>query len=431
MGFAAPLPANARPTGAISADTMLSRAADRPPKREANMDNVQVTDVAGAGVVVLVAIELSKTTWLLAVHDPFTSKVSHRRVDGGDADGLIALLGKCQRDIQERAGIPVGLECVFEAGYDGFWLQRRLAQAKIACRVMDPSSLKVDRRARRVKTDRVDSESLLRALQAWLRGDRQACSFVRVPDVEEEDARRPHRELSRLTKERVGHVNRIKGLLALHGVRDYRPLRRDRREALAELQTGYGCPLPPRCLQEIERELSRLELVLRHVAEVEQAMAEPTLGEQAGDELAKGRPELKRPDQVAELEKLTCIGRETAVVLVREVLCREFRDRRSLAAFSGLTPSPYSSGRLQHEQGISKAGNAIVRARLVQLAWRWVRFQTGSDITAWFVARTNGNSKRNKRVAIVAVARKLLVALWRYATQGLLPTGAKMRPAAS
>ena len=376
------------------------------------------------------AIELSKMTWLLAVYDPFTSKISHRRVDGGDADGLIALLGRCRRDIQQRAGAPVGIECVFEAGYDGFWLQRRLAQAEIACRVMDPASLKVDRRARRVKTDRVDSESLLRALQAWLRGDRKACSFVRVPDVEEEDARRPHRELARLTKERVGHVNRIKGLLALHGVRDYRPLRRDRREALAKLETGYGRPLPPRFVQEIERELSRLEMVLRHISDVEQAMAEPVATEQLAADSARGQPELKRYDSAAALEKLTCIGRETAVVLAREVLCRDFRDRRSLAAFTGLTPSPYSSGRLQHEQGISKAGNAIVRARLVQLAWRWVRFQTESDITAWFVARTSGNSKRNKRVAIVGVARKLLVALWRYATQGLVPAGAKMRPAA-
>jgi transposase len=395
------------------------------------MEHMQVPIPAGAGPAVLVAIELSKMTWLLAVYDPFTSKVSHRRVDGGDADGLIALLGRSRRDIEERAGTSVGIECVFEAGYDGFWLQRRLAHAEIACRVMDPASLKVDRRARRVKTDRVDSESLLRALQAWLRGDRRACSFVRVPGVQEEDARRPHRELARLTKERVGHVNRIKGLLALHGIRDYRPLRRDRREALAELQTGYGQPLPPRYLQEIERELSRLEMVLRHVADVEQGMAEPAPIEQPVAELVKGQPGLERRDQEAALEKLTCIGRETAVVLVREVLCRNFKDRRSLAAFSGLTPSPYSSGGLQHEQGISKAGNAIVRARLVQLAWRWIRFQTGSDITAWFVARTNGNSKRNKRVAIVAVARKLLVALWRYATQGLVPTGAKMRPAAS
>ena len=136
-------------------------------------------------------------------------------------------------------------------------------------------------------------------------------------------------------------------------------------------------------------------------------------------------------DAAATLETLTCVGRDTAVVLAREVLCRGFRNRRSIAAFAGLTPSPYSSGRLHHEQGISKAGNAIVRARLIQLAWRWVRFQTGSDITAWFVARTVGNSKRNRRVAIVAVARKLLVALWRYATQGLVPTGATLRPVAA
>jgi transposase len=394
------------------------------------MEQMQVANTGCAGAVVLVAIELSKANWLLAVHDPATSKVSRRRVDGGDADTLIALLDRCRRDAAARAAGAVGIECVFEAGYDGFWLRRRLAQAGIACRVMDPASLKVDRRARRVKTDRVDAESLLRALQAWRRGDRHACSFVRVPSVEEEDARRPHRELARLTKERVGHINRIKGLLALHGVRDYRPLRHDRREALAELRTGYGEALPARCRREVERELSRLELVLQHITEVEEAMAEPALADMPAAEPAAGTSE-QSLDTAAVLEKLTCIGRETAVVLAREVLCRDFRDRRSIAAFAGLTPSPYSSGRLQHEQGISKAGNAVVRARLVQLAWRWVRFQTGSDITAWFVARTGGNSKRNRRVAIVAVARKLLIALWRYATQGLVPTGARLRPGAT
>jgi transposase len=393
------------------------------------MEQEQVASTGCAEAVVLVAIELSKTNWLLAVHDPSTSKVSHRRVNGGDADALIALLDRCRRGAAARAAGAVGMECVFEAGYDGFWLQRRLAQAGIVCRVMDPASLKVDRRARRVKTDRVDAESLLRALQAWRRGDRRACSFVRVPSVAEEDARRPHRELARLTKERVGHVNRIKGLLALHGVRDYRPLRHDRREALAELRTGYGGMLPARCRREVERELSRLELVLQHITEVEEAMAEPTLAEMPAAGSASEPSEQSR-DVVAVLQKLTCVGRETAVVLAREVLCRDFRDRRSIAAFAGLTPSPYSSGRLQHEQGISKAGNAVVRARLVQLAWRWVRFQTGSDITAWFVARTRGNSKRNRCVAIVAVARKLLIALWRYATQGLVPTGAKLRPGA-
>jgi transposase len=383
------------------------------------------TPTAGHCGTIFVAIELSQKTWLVTLHGPDKGKMSRHRLEGGDHAGLLALIGR-ERDRAARAlgAIPAVVSC-YEAGYDGFWLQRRLARAGIACRVMDPASLKVDRRARRVKTDRVDAESLLRALQAWRRGDRQVCTFVRVPGVEEEDARRPHRELARLTKERVGHVNRIKALLALHGVRDYRPLRRDRREVLADLRTGCGEPLPARCRLEIERELSRLELVLRHVAEVEAAMAAPA---EPGADDTSAR---EAGDMAAALERLTCIGRETAVVLTREVLCRGFRDRRSIAAFTGLSPSPYSSGRLQHEQGISKAGNAVVRARLVQLAWRWVRFQTGSDITAWYVARTGGDSRRNRRVAIVAVARKLLVALWRYATQGLVPTGAKLRPAAA
>ena len=339
------------------------------------------------------------------------------------------LLERVRHSAAARAQTAVEIECVFEAGYDGFWLQRRLARAGIACRVMDPSSLKVDRRARRVKTDRVDAECLLRALQAWRRGDQQACSFVRVPSIDEEDARRPHRELARLTKERVAHVNRIKGLLALHGVRNYRPLRRDRREALAALRTGCGEPLPPRCRSEVEREISRLELVLHHIEEVEGAMAEPASVTPLAMRDVSNPSGDHGPDAAALLQKLTCVGRETAVVLAREVLCRDFRDRRSIAAFAGLTPCPYSSGRLQHEQGISKAGNSIVRARLMQLAWRWVRFQSASEITAWFLARTTGDSKRSRRIAIVAVARKLLVALWRYVTTGLVPAGARMRSA--
>jgi len=224
-------------------------------------------------VTVLAAIELSKTTWLLAIHDPTSNKVSRRRSDGGDVEALIGILQRCRRAVQAHVGVEVAIECVFEAGYDGFWLHRRLTQAGIASRVMDPASLKVDRRARRVKTDRVDAESLLRALQSWRRGDRQACAFVRVPSVDDEDARRPHRELARLRKERVGHVNRIKALLALHGVRDYRPLRADRRVILNQLRTGYDEILPTNCRREVERELSRLELVLRHIAEVETVMA--------------------------------------------------------------------------------------------------------------------------------------------------------------
>jgi len=299
-----------------------------------HMDQVQSTNESI--VTVLAAIELSKTTWLLAIHDPTSNKVSRRRSDGGDVEGLIGILQRCRHTVQAHADVEVAIECVFEAGYDGFWLHRRLAQAGITSRVMDPASLKVDRRARRVKTDRVDAESLLRALPSWRRGDRQACVFVRVPSVDDEDARRPHRELARLRKERVGHVNRIKALLALHGVRDYRPLRADRRIILSQLRTGYGEILPANCRREVERELSRLELVLQHITEVEAVMAatagasaEQVIGQSASDEAART------------LEKLTCVGRETAVVLAREVFCRDFRDRRSIAAFAGLTPSPY------------------------------------------------------------------------------------------
>jgi transposase len=234
--------------------------------------------------------------------------------------------------------------------------------------------------------------------------------------VAEEDARRPHRELDRLRKERVGHVNRIKALLALHGVRDYQPLRQDRRGAFEALRAWDGAPLPPHCHREIERELARLELVLEQIAAVQ-------------DGLTTAAGAAATEEAVTALEALVCVGRETAAVLVREVFCRSFGDRRSLAAFTGLAPSPYSSGRLHHEQGISKAGNPIVRARLVQLAWRWVRFQTGSAITAWFHAKAAGGGGRARRVAIVAVARKLAIALWRMATLGLVPEGARLRPA--
>jgi transposase len=260
----------------------------------ADATNKQTTDAQPA---VLVAIELSRASWLLAVYDSTTDKISRRRIAGGDAAGLIALIEEARHRAGHRADGPVEAECVFEAGYDGFWLARHLRVTGIGCRVMDPASLKVDRRARRVKTDRVDAESLLRALQAWRRGDRHACRFVRVPDVAEEDARRPHRELNRLKKERVGHVNRIKGLLALHGVRDYQPLHQDRRRAFAALSAWDGAPLLSHGRREIERELARLELVLEQIAEIEDGLAATTAGTE---------------DAIITLEALVCVGRETA-----------------------------------------------------------------------------------------------------------------------
>jgi transposase len=239
-----------------------------------------------------------------------------------------------------------------------------LAAEGIACWVMDPGSLQVDRRARRAKTDRLDAAMLLRALMAWCRGDRSACRMVQVPSAEREDARRTHRERQRLIAERVQHVNRTKGLLAAQGIYDYQPLRRDRWGRLAELRTGDGRELPPRLRREIERELKRLELVLEQVeaieAERDAAVAVPAAGDA---DVAK----------VALLSKLGGIGTELATVLVREALFRPFANRREVAAYAGLTPSPYASGDRHRDQGISKAGNPLLRKSMVELAWLWVR----------------------------------------------------------
>src|ERR671928_222962 len=278
------------------------------------------------GAVVFVAMELSKSAWLLALQGSPSGKTASHRLEGGDIDGLLALLRHLQgRERQACGGGHVQIVVGYEAGYDGFWLQRRLASEGIICWVMDPGSLQVDRRARRAKTDRLDAAMLLRALMAWCRGDRAACRMVQVPSVEREDARRTHRERQRLITERVRHVNRIKGLLATQGVYEFRPLRRDRWARLGELRTGDG---------------------------------------------------------------------------------------RELPAYAGLTPSLHASGDRSREQGISKAGNPLLRKAMVELAWLWLRYQPGS-------ARG-----RVRKIAAVALARKLLVALWRYVTTGLVPDGA-------
>src|SRR4051794_16776265 len=218
---------------------------------------------------VFVAMELSKSAWLLAAQGSASGKASSHRLEGGDIAGLLALVRRLQAREQQACRRPVQIILGYEAGYDGFWLQRRLSSKGISCWVMDPGSLQVDRRARRAKTDRLDAAMLLRALMAWWRGDWAACHMVQVPSVAREDARRTHRERQRLVVERVQHVNRIKGLLATQGINDYQPLRRDRSARLGEVRTKDGHALPPRLRREIERELQRLELVLEPLEAVE------------------------------------------------------------------------------------------------------------------------------------------------------------------
>jgi transposase len=382
------------------------------------MRQIEQMPSAWDAAAVFVAMELSKSAWLLAAQGSPSGKASSHRLEGGDIAGLLALLRRLQAREQQACGRPVQIILGYEAGYDGFWLQRRLAAEGITCWVMDPGSLQVDRRARRAKTDRLDAAMLLRALMAWWRGDRAACHMVQVPSVEREDARRTHRERQRLIAERVQHVNRIKGLLATQGIYDYRPLRRDRWERLEDLRTGDGRELPPRLRREIEREFRRLELVLEQIAATEDERDATVAAPAAEDADAA---------MVAQLARLGGIGPELATVLVREALYRPFANRKEVAAYAGLTPSPYASGDRHRDQGISKAGNPLLRKAMVELAWLWLRYQPDSALARWFTERVGSVRGRIRKIMAVALARKLLVALWRYLTTGLLPEGARLK----
>ena len=374
------------------------------------------------GVAVFVAIELSKSAWLFAAQASPSGKTSSHRLESGDITGLLTLLRRLQaRERQACGGGAVQVVVGYEAGYDGFWLQRRLAAEGITCWVMDPGSLQVNRRARRAKTDRLDAAMLLRALIAWCRGDRAACHMVQVPSVAREDARRTHRERQRLVVvERVQHVNRIKGLLATQGINDYQPLRRDRSARLGEVRTKDGHALPPRLRREIERELQRLELVL-----------EPLEAVEAERDTAVAAPAVDDADaaKVALLARLGGIGNELATVLVREGLYRSFTNRKEVAAYAGLTPMPFASGERHREQGISKAGNPLLRKAMLELAWLWLRYQPDSALARWFTDRVGSVRGRIRKITAVALARKLLVALWRYVTAGLMPEGARIKAA--
>jgi transposase len=306
-------------------------------------------------------------------------------------------------------------------------LARLLEQRGIECLVMEPASLRVDRRARRVKTDRIDVENLLHTLIAWCRGERHVCSMVVIPSVEEEDIRRSHRERDRLVRERTAHINRIRGLLFGQGIRGVNVKKDYKTLATAALVTGDGRPLPDRLGREITRQIERLTQVQaqtflrppkrasrRRVAEIE--------SERDLASASCAATERKRRD----LLRLNGIGPTFAAILAREVYYRRFANRRQVASYIGLAPSPYDSGEGRRGQGISKAGNKLARYCLIQAAWLWLRHQPNSAPTQWFRQRTAGQGKRVRCIMIVALARKLAIALWRYVELGLIPQGATL-----
>jgi transposase len=310
------------------------------------------------------------------------------------------------------------LSC-YEAGLDGHWLHRWLTEQGVINHEIDPSSIEVNRRARRAKTDRIDLEKLMRAFLAHLRGEPRVCNIVHVPSVEEEDRRRRTRERDRLIKECTAHTNRIKGLLLGQGIRNVHPLNRSFVKSLAGLRTGDGHPLPERLKQEIVREHERLCLVARQLRELE----------------AKSKAELRaaRPGspeaKMMQLMGLKGIGPIGGQKLVNEVFYRNFDDRRQVGSYFGLTGTPYDSGERSREQGISKAGNRRAREIAVELAWLWTVHQPDSALTRWFRERVRDIKGRIRRIVIVALARKLMVALWRYLTTGVVPAGAVLVPA--
>lgn len=379
------------------------------------------TTTGGLRPALYVAIELSKKGWLIALRGPTADRISLRRLVAGDAAGLLVLIERFRKLAAEAIGAGVAVLTCQEAGYDGFWLHRVLTAAAITNHVVDPASLHVDRRARRAKTDRIDAQALLRALMAYHRGEGRVWSVVHVPTPEEEDARRPHRERENLIKERGRHVNRIKGLCAQQGILHYEPMRADRHERLAELRTGDRRPFPARLLAEIRRELARLELLLGQIAELEVAREAALKAEQPDV------TEAERVKRILTLRRLLAVGPESSTVLGHEVFFRRFENRRQIAAYVGLAPSPHMSGGLSREQGIAKSGNPRARTVLVELAWLWLRYQPRSALSEWFMRRVGEQRARLRRIMVVALARKLLVALWRYLEIGLIPQGAILR----
>jgi transposase len=362
-----------------------------------------------------VSLELSRSTWVATSLALGSRKMSKHTLVGGDVRKLLDLIAWLKSRAEQRIAAPVKVVAIQEVGLDGFWIHRLLEANSVESHVVDPASIAVPRRHRRAKTDAIDGETLLRTLMAWHRGEPRVCAMTVPPTPNEEDRRRVSRERATLLRERIRHTNRIRGLLFGQGITNYNPLHKNRRKGLEELRTGDGHPVPVHLKTEILREIDRLELVLRQINEVETE-----------------RDEMLRPGQasspVALLMRLKGIGPEFAAVLYLEGLFRHFENRRQLAAYAGLAPSPWKSGSVDHEQGISKAGNPRLRTTMVELAWMWVRYQPASALSCWFRQRVGSERGRIRRISIVALARKLLIALSRYINHGEIPAGAVVKP---
>lgn len=362
------------------------------------------------GEVLYMALELSASKWRVAFGAPDVQRTRQVVVEAGDLAGLSRAITGAKDKLGLAADAPVS--SLYEAGRDGFWLHRWLEAQGVDSRVIDPGSLETNRARKRCKTDRLDAALLLRKLRAYLGGDRRVLSVVRVPPVEIEALRRLERERERLVKEQTAHKSRIRSLLATEGLGRL-VLARDFVAQLQRLRRWDGSALSPMLRGELEREWRRLEQVRAQLSAVE--------AEQRERVRDASTPALR---VIRELQRLKGIGSTSAWILGAEMLAwRSFANRRQVAGFAGLTPTPYDSGASHREQGIAKDGSRRVRAEAIELAWRWLRWQPDSGLSRWFQARYGQGGKRQRRIGIVALARRLLIQLWRYVDRGELPPG--------
>jgi len=367
---------------------------------------------------IIAVVELSQSSWLVGGVLPGIERQPCKKLEPS-AERLLGLLHRW-RDEAVRAGSNITrIAVAFEAGRDGFWLARWLQAHGVEAHVIHPSSVAVSREHRRAKTDRLDTELLKRSFLGWLRGERGHCSMARVPTMLEEDAKRPNRERECLVGERTRIVNRMKGTLARLGIRTFKPTLRKAAERLATLHTPEGSPLPPNVSAELQHDMARLSLLISQIKEIENAR----------QERLEQEPETGPHAMVRLLARIVGVGIETADMLVNEVLSRPMRDRKAVARYAGLTGSPDESGTKRREQGLARAGNARVRRGMIQLAWRFLLFQKESALALWYRARTADSRLGTRKTMIVALARKLLIALWRLVTTGETLEGVVLRPA--
>jgi transposase len=365
----------------------------------------------------IAVIEMSQSSWLVAGVVPGVERQPLKKLQPVPQD-LVALL-ELWRGEAERAGRRITrISVAYEAGRDGFWLARWLGAKGIETHVIHASSVAVSREHRRAKTDRLDTEMLKRAFLGWLRGEREHCKMVAIPTLIEEDAKRPGRERDGLVREASRIVNRLKATLARLGIRGFNPKLKRSLTALDDLRTPEGELIPSNTRDEMRRDMQRRRFICEQIRAIEQARL---------DRL-KQAPDTGTSAQVHLLARVLGIGIESADILVQEMLSRKLRDRRAVARYGGLTGAPDRSGSIGREKGLSRSGNSRVRKCMIQMAWRFLKFQPECALVKWFFARTL-NAPRTRKTMIVALARKLLIALWRLVNEGLVPEGLSLRPA--